>query len=373
MSPRVRRPSDRLGAGALTALLLAGLGACTDASGSPEASSSTAILSTSGPVAAAPTQLLGLMQMAATTVTFGGQRRYEAHWTLDGSPQQLIYREDVITDGTGRFSIDTTEVIAPNLSTSQEDLFLLLQKTRQGFFFNHRDFAIRDMALLLQNWVVTDLGTTTFLGRSCTLLNVQRQQAPASYYELTVDNQNGLVLRAEEREMTGGLLSISEFETLSLMPSLTGVVWHQGVTTETVIESSLTQLAELSFIPVQPKLLPPGYELVETAAVVEPGQTGEWARFSYSDGVEELFFLHQGVAAQQGATSAGGPTAGTGAGTGSGSQGAGKGPKNNQDVVNYTHVGPWTLVFGEIDDEAFLALGKVSREELRDMVESAFF
>jgi hypothetical protein len=36
-------------------------------------------------------------------------------------------------------------------------------------------------------------------------------------------------------------------------------------------------------------------------------------------------------------------------------------------------VGPWTVVYGEVDGDDFVAAGKLAPEALRDLVESAFF
>ena len=174
------------------------LGACTDGNlGNLEVSSDSNHPLAAPPVAAVPQQLVQLMAEAPEAVVFQGTRRYEAYWDYEGSPEELIYREDVVTNGQGGFSIDPAELISPPLSSSGEDIFLLLQKTREGFFFGHRDFSIRDLQLFLKQWTVLDLGQTTFLGRSAVLLDVRRQDNPDGYYLLTVDDQNGLVLRAE--------------------------------------------------------------------------------------------------------------------------------------------------------------------------------
>jgi hypothetical protein len=105
--------------------------------------------------------------------------------------------------------------------------------------------------------------------------------------------------------------------------------------------------------------LPAGYELLASAAVGEQHLGGEWAQFTYSDGVDELFFLHAGGAA------AGPPP-------GAGSRASAAGPEN-QTIVSYLAVGPWTVVYGEVDGDDFVAAGKLAPEALRDLVESAFF
>jgi hypothetical protein len=40
------------------------------------------------------------------------------------------------------------------MSPSKRDLFLLMQKTREGFFYRHRDFRIRDLGRFLDQYNV---------------------------------------------------------------------------------------------------------------------------------------------------------------------------------------------------------------------------
>jgi len=304
-----------------------------------------------------PTQLLQLMVDAPERLAFEATRRYEADWQVDGVGATLSYRERVVSDGAGGFAIDPLELLEPDMSSAERDLFLLLQKTREGFFFKHRDFGIRDLRLFLAGWRVTDRGQTSVLGRSCALLDVQRQRDPDRTYQLAVDDRNGLILRAEERDSRGRLLSLLEYESLNLSPAPEPEALHRSAVTESVVDSEAELRAALSFLPVQPRQIPSGYRLLGTAAVVDPIEGGEWARFTYGDGVEELFFLHGGRSPEPGA--AGRPGATT----------AGR----DQQTVSYLYVGPWTVLFGELDRGAFLAMGKVSREALQDLVESAFF
>jgi len=89
--------------------------------------------------------------------------------------------------------------------------------------------------------------------------------------------------------------------------------------------------------------------------LLEPTKNQTWVRFTYDDGVEELFFVHTGPSFSAV------PVAGASTGP------SGK----SHDVVKYMSIGPWTVLFGELQDHEFIAMGKVARGELVDMVDSA--
>jgi hypothetical protein len=154
--------------------------------------------------------------------------------------------------------------------------------------------------------------------------------------------------------MTGALLTLLEVESLSFTPSLSGVVFHKSLNLEQ--ELGPTSSVKLAFLPSEPKTLPKGYRLNKAVKVVE-SVTGEtWVRFNYDDGLEELFFMHSGssLSVAPGANSAGNVPAGS-----------------PEDVAKYLSIGPWTVLFGEVRGHKFIAMGKVPRHELVDMVDSA--
>jgi hypothetical protein len=308
---------------------------------------------------AAPLELLRLSIGAAQRVPFQAIRRYEAHWRADGTEQVLVYREDAFSDGRGGFAIDALHVLEPVMGADEEATFLLLQGARAQFFQSHRDFAIRDERLFLEHWQAIDRGETTVVGRPCVLLDIQRQGRPERTYRVAIDAENGLILRAEERDQSGARIALLEYETLDLAPSPAGrQLFDAGAIARTRLAAGELEAA-LSFAPKTPKLLPAGYELLESAAVGEQHLGGEWAQFTYSDGVDELFFLHAGKSAT-GPTRAPGDTASL------------PGPES-QTIVSYLAVGPWTVVYGEVGGDDFVAAGKLAPEALRDLVESAFF
>ncbi len=304
----------------------------------------------------APTSLVDLIAAAPTTIPYDMTRRCEAYWGTGLQANSLIHRERIYADGAGKFGIEPLAVLEPSMSTNAENLFLLVQRVRAGFFFRHRDFGIRDVGRFNRHWQVFDTGLTTqILGRVCARLQVQRQRNPSRVYHLAVDLANGLVLRSEEKTLAGNTIALVEVESLNLRPSLGGMSFHQPVTKVSQLNSSSPGQPRLPFVAAQPKLLPQGYRLSQRSAVTDPN-TGEiWARFIYSDGLEEIFFLHGGSGAQlktSGASSGGGGKA--------------------EDAVKYVEMGSWTVVWGEVGGERLIVMAKLPRGELFDLIESAF-
>jgi hypothetical protein len=310
------------------------------------------------------TSLVDLIAVAPTGVPYEMTRRYEAYWGQGLQANSILYRERAFGDGAGNFAIEPVEVLEPSMSTNQENLFLLVQSARAGFFFRHRDFAIRDKNKFNRHWQLVDTGVTTqMLGRTCAQLQVQRQKNPERVYHLAVDVANGLVLRSEEKTLAGVTVALLEVESLNLTPSLGGVMFHQPVTQIFELGSSNPSQSRLAFIPAQPKLVPKGYHLTQSSAVIDPSTDEAWARYIYSDGLEEVFFLHGGK--QEAVNTSGG--------LGSLSNAPPTGGAKAEDVVKTFEMGVWTVVWGEVKGERFLSMGKLPLDGLLDLVESAFY
>jgi hypothetical protein len=318
------------------------------------------------PLSPPPLPLIQLAAAAPTATPYEGTRRYEAYWEIDGFSHMLIYREEIKADGTGQFSIDPLEVLQPNMSPSEEQVFMLLQDLRQGFMFKHRDFAIRDVKRFLNTWQVIDLGTTTqVLGRTCAQWEVRRIKGADRVYALDVDVQNGIILRSEERDLSGAVLSMLEYDSLNLTPDFTLETFHEELGTQVQFGNGSPLPTQLKFVPAKPKLLPDGYRLQDSVAIFGTGDP--WVRYTYGDGAEEIFWLHSGEAEVLYPGPLGTPNSGS---PGQAGQGQGSKPK---DVVKWLPVGPWTVVWGDIGEDSFIVMGKVPREELYDLIESAFY
>ena len=293
--------------------------------------------------------LLQKMVLAPSSVVFQGVRRVEAHWEVDGASQDLVYRELVSGDGQGRFAIDPLEVLQPPLSQPETDVFHLLQKTREGFLYRYRDFRVSELGLFLANYRVTDSGAIAQVaGRACAELAIRPRVDSDRVWRVWVDLENGLVLRAREQLADGTLVSLMEFESLALAPDLSQVQFHVSINQEESLrEDELVE--QVGFPLAKPKLLPAGYQLTDTAAIIDITDNRPWAKLTYGDGLEQVIFLLGGAVGAQGLTGLG------------------------ADVVQALAVGPWTVLQGQVQGQRVIVMGKVSEQALLDMLESAFF
>ncbi len=336
---------------ALGLALVAGCSGAVDAE--PEAAPRAILNAPPGGSANVSRNLLPLlrrMSLAPATVAHSGVRRVEQYWTVDDQPRELRYREQVASDGAGRFAIDATELIAPVASPQQAALFLVLQKAREGFVQRYRDFAVRDVDGFVRNYSIIDTGAlVTVAGRPCNEYIVQRIVGESVRYQIAVDTQTALVLRTRQESSSGALLSLVEFESLDLAPNHSNVVWHQPLTDERKLPTDpALARAQLGFQPRLPRT-DGGLFLLQSATSVEapdPRGTGTlmWAKHTLTDGVEVVFFLH------------GGPDTAPG----------------RDDIVRVApSVGPWNTAEGSLHGELYTAMGRVEVEELLDLLEAA--
>ncbi len=303
--------------------------------------------------------LLQRMMDAPATIVLQGIRRFETHWEVAGQQQHLVYREELSCDGQGGFAVDPIETINPSLGGGPESLFFVLQKAREGFMFQHRDFMVRDLDLFFSRYQALDLGVTTNVaGRECAQLDVQLQQGAESVWHLALDLETGMLLRVREESLVdGSLIALAEFESIKDVPDFTGKVFHQPLHKETRLDKMTTPQL---FVAPQPKLVPQGYQLLETSVIQEALSQRNWVRYTYSDGLQELFFLYTGEE----------ELVDPSLGTVPGGQVPPPGPRT--DEVTVIEVGPWNVVQGTVFDGEVVVMGIASVTELLDMIESAF-
>lgn len=336
---------------ALCLATLAGCGGGLDAQ--PE--SSAVVVQTVGGGASAPAnpsalanaQFLRRLQSARLTVAHRGVRRVEQHWKIGDQTQELSYREQVASDGAGRFAIEALEQLSPGSDPGVAGAFVLLHQARAGFTWRYRDFAVRDVEAFLLNYDLLPLGSlTVVLGRACDEYMVQRSVGHAVRYSIAVDRETGLVLRARHETAAGELLGLVEYESLELAPDLSAVAWHAPVTLEEPLARDPDAAArQLGFRPRLPRNDGGVFRLLEAQAITAPAPDGgeqRWAKHTLTDGVEVLFFLH-----------------------------GGNDPAAREDVVRVAPpVGPWNTAEGSLRGELFTCLGRVSVDDLLDVIAS---
>jgi hypothetical protein len=312
----------------------------------------------------AAVDLITQIQQAPYLVAHGGVRRVESHYDLDGFNDHLVYREQVVTDGQGSFTIDPLGAVQG--ATLPAGDFQLLQKAREGFHFRYRDFLVRDLAAFIKNYQLTSLGSVVQVaGRDCLEVQIARMDGTLSF-ELAMDVETGLVLRYLELDAAGKLFSKMEYESYDPAPQLAGVTFHQPGNQEQALDLSLPVVQQVGFQPFVPRLLPSaGFFFVEATQVTDATGT-TWVKQTYTDGVETAFFLDAGPS-----YSAGIPVGVKSAGT-QGLAGLSQvATPAVPDQVSVFHDGPLTVLWGEVLEHQVIVLGKADRSELLGMLESA--
>ncbi len=260
------------------------------------------------------------------------------------SPFTLIYREELSVSEDGRFAIDPLEILEPQISPSKRELFLLMQKTREGFFYRHRDFRIRDLGRFLEQYTVTQSPGAVFVAnRECLELDIRPSSGLGGRRVVCVDPLTGLCLRTQEFNEDGFLLGLYEYESLNLSPSFAAELSGGPTAWLPIAESALSDQV------LSPLWIPEGYALRATEEVVDAMGT-QWARHRFTDGAEPLFLLHDLPP-------------------------AGSAPTNrvtgNKLTRVWVHkVGLWTVVEGTAGDTHLIVLGKRSEADLIALIGS---
>jgi hypothetical protein len=302
--------------------------------------------------------LLAKMAAAPTQVTYSGTRIYLAPGA-GAQGQTLELREDVIADGAGQFAVSPLELLQPPLSPADAALFFLTQKLRERMMYFVRDFGVRDLDLFAANYALVDTAQATQVaGVTCQRMLVARRQNPERRYVLDVDTVTGLVLSVREEALDGTLLSSLAYETIDYTPDLANVSWNVPVNQEEeLVQGTPEALVSLGFLPRTPKVLPSGWQQIGLAKLVDPTNDQVWARVTYSDGVEHIFFT---VAKGDGPShQLKNPPPGTN--------------PSHADRVKKMAIGTWTLLEADLSLGRVLVLGRAPDGVLEDMIQSAFF
>ncbi len=336
---------------AIAALGLAfGQAACSDVS---EGSAQGAVGNDGPIILQSPTpgeQLLQKMQRAATGVAYSGVRRVEQTWRVGEETISTSYREEVASDGEGRFALRSLELIAPSLPEPSEELWRMLQGSREGFLFRYRDFRIHDVASMVTNYSPILLGTNVHVaGRVCDEMMFALRHGASFTYNLAVDRETGLVMRCEQVATDGQVMGLVEFESIELNPSFAAdFEWHVPSNDEQPLpDGQASRLAVAGFVPLQPQSDGGRFALVESTVLrsEDPAGGGEvaWVKSTLTDGVEVVFVLHGGSDPSL----------------------------TSEDVMRVApSVGPWNHVEGTLRQQRFMALGRASVDELLDLIAS---
>lgn len=291
--------------------------------------------------------LLARMHDAPAQTRFSGHR--QVWMRIQG--RVLAYDETIYADGIGGFTIEPGTVAQPVLSIGQRDLFEILQRTREGFLFRYRDFGIRDVGLLAQNYAVQDTGATvTVAGRACDELRFERLLSPHRSYVVAVDQLTSLVLRWEELGATGAPVMRMEYTSFDPAPNLTGITMHAELPAQG-IDPTVDNRALLGFQLRLPQILH-GFQLVNAEQITYDNR--KWVRVQYQDGVEPLLYLCSGRAAIP-----------------SGTLPLSSGDLGTAPLVRVFTAGEWTIAQCKYVGSEFIIAGKLDEPRLLETLRSA--
>lgn len=297
------------------------------------------------------------IQNAPTLVAHEGVRRVEFHGELTGVAQDLVLLESCATNGQGGFELKLLQASGePQVDFGSMQLF---HARNQAFFFRYRDFLIRDLELLLQNYQVRTLPQVVQVAeRDCVQMELERLVGDElTRWSVASDVATGLVLRCREFDAQGALRYSMEYLTVDFEPDLADADLQQVGDEELVVADAAALESAVGFEPFQPKLLPAGYQL-RTLRSLREADGSTWANFVYGDGIDSLFFLHGGP---------GSAVLHVGGGTLQQEQSMHASPYS----MFVYQTGAWTVVQGSWQGERVLAVGKASVDELLALVESA--
>lgn len=312
--------------------------------------------------------LFDRVPFAQAKVSHQGTRRLTYDYEFAGAKHTMLYEERVTTDGHGRFAIDPLRVAQPALSAAQNEVFLLVQKQREGFFERYRDFGVRERALFLQNYRVTDLRTNpTVVGRACVEFEVERVTGASSTYRIAIDSETALVLRSVELAPDGHEMARQEYVDFTLDPNTNGVEWHMPQYEGVPLESTSIDPTTFGANPAQPALLPAGYQSLHAEVLRE--ENVPWIRRVYGDGVETMFVLQRAAVTldEGGADSA---TRATRGGRAESGDPARSGAPQTYTIRVFAY-GPWTVAECSRAAGQIFVIGKLPEAEILRVLESA--
>ena len=340
---RSLRPA-RLQAAALAAGLLVAIG--LPSCGNSEFEAQTDLTTQGGP--GSNFQGLGgqvlLIQSAPDSVAYQGVRRVER---FTESPM-VSYRERVAGDGAGGFQIEVIDVLS---SSTDEATFRETQAQTKGFQHRYGGFRIQDAQEFQKNYQISILSNSEVVaGIPCHRWHVEQDVADANlrlavdrpnHYLIDFDPSTGLVLRWQEIDGFGELVTRVAFESISYgEPTL---AMHQTSLTETPLPLGDDAGDEVGFKPLNPKLLPPNFVKVQ-AAKVHDGQR-LWVRQVYSDGLDTILLMNREPIQSAGATAS---------------------------TLGALVTGDRTVLMGTVNNVEVIAEGKRSLDEMQDFLSSCF-
>ena len=313
-----------------------------------------------GPAASSPAEVplefVGLLERAAASprsVAFSGDRRWTSRTAVGGVVHELTLLEHVAADGHGRRALEPVDVLG-NLALPRE-MFLEQQRARAAFSLQYRDFEIRDLPLFLRNYEIAPSESQPVVaGRPCAEFTARRADGGGRTYRVALDLETGLVLAFDEHSEDGGQSVSMAYERIAFGEPQGTERWIESDRSLSVDPQSV-EAGALGFAAHMPAIAPDGFALIEARVRgTAPLEQGPTLTLVYQDGVESVFVVQgDGLALDR-------------TGTALGESGLPQGA----DAIAVWSFGPWTVVQGDWRGQHVLGLGKLDKDELRELVES---
>lgn len=294
---------------------------------------------------------------ALEQISIKATRRVMTRTRQDDMVTEFEYREEIVTDGQGGFTILPTQVLSAHPEYLQESEFLASQAAREGFFFRHRGFLIRDLDEFWRNYDVTDLGTMSLVAnRFCEEFDIIPRSGNGNRFRIAIDPATSILLREERFDSAGLMIERIVYESYEVNPDLSSYQLTGGPTQFLAFDVNQPPSLFQDEI-LQPIVTPAGYKLQSTGYRANAGMNGlPWAQFIYGNGVEEIFFLCEDVP----------PAMGNG-----GSAGVPLGSNGQGDSVRSYSFGNWTMIEGRVAGRFVLVIGQADEQDLLLMLQSA--
>lgn len=258
-------------------------------------------------------------------------------------PQSPVtYREEVGSDGNGKFSVEVLEVL---FSHPDPELFKALQYARRVFSYRFRDFRIKDYQAFLQNYrtVIVD-DDTSVAGVPCVQVEVERVVDTFARYRVDVDPETGLVLRWQESDpVSGEVRARVTFETFQLDADVSDMELVSRLFDTETYDRTVDDLEQAMGFEVRfPGFLPGSHFVVQDEVEKLVDELGEtWAKIYVTDGLETIVLMHTA-------------------------------PAVSVDRVTAVRFGSWGALQSDYLDHMVLCAGKATEDDLALVLQSAF-
>lgn len=297
---------------------------------------------------------LDLVEAAKDSTAFRGVRRVVS---VNG-PDVLETREDVGADGTGQFAIELRETISltPDFESTS---FPIVYENAARFRWRMRDFRVRNLSRVSQNYSIEVLlQTPTVAGISCARVEFFRNASVGGrpgHYQADIDPTTGFVLAWREFDASGQIITESTYESFEYGGDVSDLTLRGRSFGANALDLG-QNLDQQAGIEVRyPDVMPDGFEVVSGEWMDVPStiatspnailRPGRWIRFVATDGIETVTFMHDESQVATVVTTG---------------------------EIRMVRAGSWEFGFGEIADTTFVVAGRVSVDELRQIVQSAF-